>query len=124
MGAKDQISYPFNLVTNHHKNQNKNTTGSSPPNPYPISASKGDSSTPSQAEKLSEPAANSFATTGSMLSSAQPISDREILFTDTFGNSNLPLDNKSHDADNESLKIPIRQNLHENSLRWSPSLQE
>ena len=47
VGAKDQISDPFDVVTYHHKSQNTNTTGSSLPKPNPILASEGNSSTPS-----------------------------------------------------------------------------
>ena len=53
VGAKDQISDPFDVMTYHHKRQKTNTTGSSPPNPNPISAHEGNSSTPSKEEKLS-----------------------------------------------------------------------
>ena len=94
VGAKYHLSYPFAVVTNHHKRQKTNTTGSSPSKPNPILASEGDSSTPSCAEKFSEPEANLFATTVSKLSSAHPSSDRAGVCTDTFVNSNPTLDKK------------------------------
>ena len=90
----------------------------------PISASEGDSSTPSQGEKLSKPAANSFANPGSMLSSEQPSSDRSGVCTNNFVNSKLTLEKKSHDADKESLEMPLRNNPHDNGLRRPPHLQE
>ena len=119
VGAKDHISDPFDVVTDHHKRQNTNTTGSSTLKPDPISASEGDSSTSSQTERFSEPAANLFTMPVSTLISAYPISDISVVSTDTFGNSKPTLYNKSHDADKESLKFPIRHNLHENGLQWS-----
>ena len=123
VGAKDQLSDTFAVVTNHHKCQKINATGSSPPNTNPMSFSEVDSSTPSQAKQLSESAANLFATPGINLSSAQPSSDRLGVCTDTFGNYNPTLDNKSHDTDKDSLKTPIGQNPHENGLYWSPRLK-
>ena len=60
VGAKDQLSVTLDIVTNYHKRQNTNTTRSSLPKPKPVSYSEGDSSIPSQAEKLSKPADNSF----------------------------------------------------------------
>ena len=59
-----------------------------------------------------------------MLISAQPIRYRSVLCNNNFGKSKLMLDKKSHDAYKDYLKIPIRQNPHENSLRWYPRLQE
>ena len=120
----DHISDPFDVVINHHKSKKTNTTRSSPHKPNPISASEGDSYTPSQAEQLSETSVNSFAMPGTTLISAQPRSDKAGVFTDTFGNSNPNLDKKSYDTNKESLKIPIIQNPHDNVLRRSPSLQE
>ena len=64
-----------------------------------------DSSIISHAKKLSEPAAKSFATTGSMLNISHPSSDRAGVCTDTFKKSNPALDKKSHDTNKESLKI-------------------
>ena len=113
MVAKDQLSDPFAVATDHHKRQKTNTTVYSLPNPNTVLPSKGDSSTPSQTEKLSEPAANSFE---------HPIIDRSGLFTDTFGNSKPTLNNKSYDTNKEYLKIRIRYNPPENSLHWSPRL--
>ena len=96
VGEKVNISYPFAVGTDHHNNQKMNTTGSSPPNPNPISASEEDMSTPSQADQFSEPAANFFATPGSTLIIAQAISDRAGVCTNTFRKSNLTLYKKSH----------------------------
>ena len=79
VGEKDQLSITFYVVTNHHKRQKTNTTGSSLPKPNPISASKGDSSTSYKADKLIEPVANSFAMPVSTISSAQTRSDRARL---------------------------------------------
>ena len=124
LGAKDQLSDAFSVVTNHHKHQNTNTTGSSPPKPNPISASQVDSYIPSQEEQLSEVVSNLFVAPESKLSIAQPRSDRSGVCTNTFFNYDPMFDKKSHDADKESLKIPIQQNTRENGLHWYPHLQE
>jgi hypothetical protein len=122
--GKDRLSDPFAIVTDHHKRRKTETTGTTPPKPTQTLASEGESSTPSQTEHLSEPAANSFATPGRMPSIAKIGSDRTGAHTDTFGDSNPTIDSISHDYQKESLKMPTRQNPRENGLRRSPRLLE
>ena len=122
--AKDRLNDPFAIVTDHHKRRKTATTETTPPKPNLTSASEGDSSSPSQTEHSSETAVNSFATSGRKPSNAQNGRERTGVFTDTFGDSNPTIDSGSHDYQNESLKMPQRQNPHENGLRRSPRLQE
>lgn len=122
--GKDRLNDPFAIVTDHHRRRKTDTTGTTPPKPNHTSASEGESSSPSQTEHPSEPAANSFATSGRTPSNARNGSDRTGAITDTFGDSNPAIDPKSHDYQKESLKMPQRQNPHENGLRRSPRLQE
>ena len=121
---KDRLSDPFAIVTDHHKRQKTDTTGTTPPKPNQTSASEGESSSPSQTEHSSETAVNSFATSGRKPSSAQHGSEGTGVLTDTFGDSNPAIDTRSHDYQKESLKMPQRQNPRENGLRRSPRLQE
>ncbi|KAL7524874.1 hypothetical protein ACHAXR_002639, partial [Thalassiosira sp. AJA248-18] len=122
--GKDRLNDPFAIVTDHHKRRKTATTGTTPPKPTQTLASEGESSTPSQTEHSSEPAANSFATSERMPSIAKNGSDRTGAHTDTFGDSNPTIDAISHDYQKESLKMPTRQNPRENGLRRSPRLLE
>ena len=87
-------------------------------------ASEGESSSPSQTEHPSETAVNLFVSSGRKLSNAQHSSEGTGVLTDIFGDSNPAIDTRSHDYQKESLKMPQRQNPHENGLRRSPHLQE
>ena len=64
VGASDQISDPFEIVTNQHKRQNRNTPGSTPvSNNIPILAFEGDnqpvdSSPPSQNNQMNQDASS------------------------------------------------------------------
>ena len=122
--GKDRMNDPFAIVTDHHNRRKTETTVTTPPKPNQTTASEGDSSSPSQTEHSSEPAANSFATSGRKPSSAQHGSDRTGAITDTFGDSNPAIDTRSHDYQKESLMMPHKQNPYENGLRRSQRLQE
>ena len=113
---KDRLNDPFAIVTDHHKRQKTDATGTKPPKPTQTSASEGEKFYNSQMNHSSEPAANSFASSSSI--------DRAGVHIDIFGDSNPAIDSKSHDYQKESLKMPQRQNPRENGLRRSPRLIE
>ena len=119
-GAKDTLSDPFAIVTDHHKRPKTDVpAGSTPAKPDDISASEGDNSLPtSQPEQKSEPAANSFTKAGSQ--SKQ--NGKAGTLTDDF--STKTMQRVSHDDPKESLFGPKRMNPHENGLRRSPRLKE
>ena len=68
---------------------------------------------PSQMDRLSEAAANSFENSGRMSNSG-----RAGVRTDTFDSN--PTQQNEHDT--EALKMPKRLNPHENGLRRPPPL--
>ena len=83
-----------------------NTTGTIPPKTNTISASEGESSSPSQTEHPSETAVNLFVSYGRKLSNAQHRSEGTGGLTDTFGDSNPAIDTQSHDYQKDTLKMP------------------
>ena len=121
-GASGPISYPFAIVTDNHKIQKTNTSGSTYDNKdISVSASKGDklheASSPTS-QPMNNYADNSFANNQSISNNG-----RARFQIDTF-NSNLYSDPLSHDSDTQSLIIPTRLNPRDNELLQSPCLRK
>ena len=96
-GASDPLSDAFTIVTDHHKHQKTNTSGSASANKYiPISTSEGDklheASSPTS-QPMNNSAANSFTYVQIMFNIG-----RSRVQTDNF-NSNLYINQLSHDYD-------------------------
>ena len=119
--ASGPISDSFDIATDHHKHQNKNTSGYDSANKdTPISVSEGDklhetSSPTSQPMNQSE--ANSFANSQSKYNIGR--AGDQI---DTF-NSNPYINLSSHDFDTQYLIITTKLNPHDNGLRRSTRLR-
>ena len=113
MGATDQISNPFAVVTDHHKIRNTtnhgNTTKQNAEQPV---ASEEDFSPLSQSNHLNRAADNSFVNTPKQSTNI----GRSGVQTDIFDSERT--------ADSDSLKMPTRLNSHKNGLRQSPRFHE
>ena len=116
-GATDQLSDPFEIVTDHKKRPRTDTPGyqdSSPTSNIHTSISEGDnlhriSFTSSQQEKSNQSAANYFVNDRSWSSNRA----RDGAHTDTIGSTST-----------EALQMPARMNPHENGLCRYPHLRE
>ena len=120
--ASDPLSDTFVIVTDCHKHQKTNTSGSASDNKdIPILASEGDklnlASSPTS-QPMNQPAYNSFANAQSMSNNG-----RSGVQIDTF-NSNSYSDPSSHNYYTQSLTIPTRLNPSENGLRQSIRLRK
>ena len=121
-GASDILSYHFNIVTDHHKRQKTNTSGSSSSNKdIPILVSEGvkshEASLPTS-QTMNQSEANSFASSRSKSNNG-----RAGVQIGTY-NSTLYRNSSSHDFDTQSLTITKRLNPHENELRQSACLRK
>ena len=121
-GVSDPLSDPFAIVTDHHKCQNTNTSGSASANKdIPISVSEGEklheASSPTS-QPMNQYAANLFANYLSKYNNG-----RAKFQIDKY-NSNPYSDPSSQNFDTISLTIPKRLNPHENGLRRSARLRE
>ena len=117
--ALDHIPDLFAIVSDQHKRHNQQSQGSASRKPIYTSVSEGDSSQPPyHTEQGSQAEDNSILTARS-----QPQSGIEGVQRYTF-ESNPTLNQNSHNADKEALKMPIRQNPRKNGLHWSPCLHE
>ena len=115
--ASYQILYPFAIVTDQHKRRKQQSQRSAFRKSIFTPVSEGESLQPySQPEQGRQDADNSILTARS-----QPQSGRAGVKRDTF-DSNPTLNQNSHHADKEALKITIRHNPCENGLRCSPRL--
>ena len=113
MGATDQLSYPFAVVTDHHKSPKTTNHGNlTKQNDEQPKASEGDHSPLLQSDNLNQATASSFVNTPKKSTNI----GRAGVQTENF-NSKLT-------TDSDSLKIPKRLNPHKNGLRRSLRLSE
>ena len=119
-GRSDPLSDPFAIVTDHHKHQKTNTSGSDSANKdIPIYVSEGvklhEASLPTS-QPMNQSVYNSFANSRSKSNNG-----RAGAQIDTY-NSNPYSDPSSQNFDKQYLTMPKRLNTHENRLRRSARL--
>ena len=122
MGASDQITDPFTIVTDHHKCLTTTIpeNHSSEQRAYRVvAASNGVSSTTNKSKYLNQAAADFFVNTGSGHICEGVGAEADNYSANPIGETVL-----SQDSSSKSLRMPVRLNPHDIGIRRSPCLSK